>query len=50
MPVTPVLHALAGIAVLSVAVLMGEAASIGGVLGVLLLLSAAVRFAMARGT
>ena len=49
MPVTPVLYALAGIAVLSVAVLMGEAA-IGGVLGVLLLLSAAVRFAMARGT
>lgn len=44
----PAASALAGVAVILVAVAMGQAVSIGSVLGVLLLLSALVRFEIAR--
>lgn len=49
MPIGSVLHGLAGIAVLAAAYQTGEIGSIGGALGVLLLLSAGARYFRARG-
>jgi hypothetical protein len=46
--ITPILSALAGIAVLAAAFTMDAMVSMGSLLGVLLLLSAALRFALAR--
>lgn len=46
--VTPILSALAGIAVLAAALAMGETVSMGSLLGALLLVSALLRFVLAR--
>jgi hypothetical protein len=46
--ITPVLSAVAGIVVLAAALALDEPVSMGSLLGVLLLLSAALRFALAR--
>ncbi len=48
--VTPTLMAVAGVVILVVAVALEQAISVGSALGVLLLLSAAVRFEIARRT
>lgn len=46
--ITPTIHALAGLVVLAFAIALDEPVSLGTVLGLLLLLSAALRYLMAR--
>lgn len=49
MPIGSVLHGVTGIAILVIAFQIGEMASIGSTLGVLLLASACARYFKARG-
>ena len=46
--ITPTIHALAGLIVIAVAFALDDPVSIGTALGLLLLLSAALRYLMAR--
>ncbi len=46
--ITPTLHALAGLVVLALAVAVDQPVSLGAALGLLLLVSAALRYLIAR--
>ena len=46
--ITPTIHALAGLVVIALAVAVDQPLSLGTVLGLLLLLSGALRYLMAR--